>query len=275
MSDIEIGVNLVYVTGEGKSFREGIRIAAELGYKYVEPCVAPSYDLLALAGYYHMLPMEDDPLEVKEWLDELGLKPSAVSSHTMLMRPEVSIPYLTKAIRYAHELGAPVVTTDEGVKPDGMSDDEAFQIMGYTVRQVTRVAERHGIKIGLEPHQQYSVRKETFLRLLGLSDSPAWQVNFDTGNYYLGGQDDPYEMLETVADRVCHLHAKDISIQQSDSERGEVTGTSVGCACGDGVIDWSRVIEIMRKRQFQGVLCVECGTIDEARRSQKYLAGLV
>ena len=275
MSDIEIGVNLVYVTGEGKSFREGIRIAAEQGYQYVEPCVAPSYDLLALAGYYHMLPMEDDPLEVKEWLDELGLKPSAVSSHTMFMRPEVSIPYLSKAIRYAADLGAPVVTTDEGAKPEWMSDDEAFQLMGYTVRQVTKVAERHGIKLGLEPHQQYSVKRDTFLRLLELSDSPSWQVNFDTGNYYLGGHDDPYEMLETVADRVCHLHAKDISVQQSDSERGEVTGTSVGCACGDGVIDWPRVLDIVRRHNFKGVLCVECGTIDEAKRSLEYLSGIL
>ena len=33
------------------------------------------------------------------------------------------------------------------------------------------------------------------------------------------------------------MHAKDIAIEQSDAERGKVTGTPVGCACGDGVID--------------------------------------
>ena len=80
--------------------------------------MAPGYDLIALGGYYHTLSMEDDPLEVKGWMDELGLKPSAVSAHSPLMRPEVSVPYLTQAIRYASDLGAPVVTTDEGTKPD-------------------------------------------------------------------------------------------------------------------------------------------------------------
>ena len=275
MSDIHVGLNLVFVGHAEKSFIEGINLAAKFGYKYVEPCVATGYDLLALAGYYHMLSMEDDPLEVKELLDERGLKPSAVSAHTMLMRPEVGIPYLTKAIRYASDIGAPVVNTDEGVKPDWMSDDEAFDIMRYTVRQVMKTAERYGIKVGLEPHQVYTVRKDTFTRMLDLSDSPCWQVNFDTGNYYLGGNDDPYEMLEQVADRVCHMHAKDISIQQSDSERGEVTGTPVGCACGEGVIDWPRVIDIMRRRNFQGVLCVECGEIDQAERSIKYLEGIL
>lgn len=275
MGDIQVGLNLVYVGTACKSFREGIEMAAGFGYKYVEPCVAPSYDLLALAGYYHMLSMEDDPREVKEWMDELGLKPSAISAHTPLMRPEVSIPYLTKAIRYASDVGAPVVTTDEGAKPQWMSHNEAFDIMRYTVRQVMNVAERYDVKVGLEPHQQYTVVKDTFLRILELSDSPCWGVNWDTGNYYLGGKDDPYEMLEIVADRVCHMHAKDISIQQSDDERGAVTGTAVGCACGEGVVDWPKVIDVMRRHNFEGVLCVECGTIDQAEQSLGYLEGIL
>jgi hypothetical protein len=38
------------------------------------------------------------------------------------------------------------------------------------------------------------------------------------------------------AKRVGHLHAKGISVQHAPVERGEVTGTPVGCACGDGVV---------------------------------------
>jgi hypothetical protein len=34
------------------------------------------------------------------------------------------------------------------------------------------------------------------------------------------------------------VHAKDISVEPSRAERGKVTGTPLGCACGDGVIDW-------------------------------------
>ncbi len=272
---MDIGVNLEFIRSSEKSFHEGVKTAARLGYRYVEPCVATGYDLLALAGYYHMLSMEDDPLEVKQWLDQLGLKASAVSAHAPLMRPEVSVPFLTKAIRYASDLGAPVVTTDEGIKPDWMSDDEAFQIMRYTIRQVMATAERYGIVVGLEPHQQYTVRQETFLRILGLSASPCWKVNWDTGNIYLGGKADPYEMLEAVADRLCHLHAKDISLGQGQPARGEVTGTPVGCACGEGVVDWPRVLRILKQHNFQGVLSVECGTVDQADRSLKYLRNLL
>ena len=57
-----------------------------------------------------------------------------------------------------------------------------------------------------------------------------------------------------------HVHAKDITVEHADAERGKVTGTPVGCACGDGVIDWQRVIAILRGAGFSGVLSVECGT---------------
>lgn len=275
MSDIEIGANLEFFRSSEKSFHEGIKTAARLGYKYCEPCVGTGYDLLALAGYYHTLSMQDDPLEVKGWMDELGIKASAISAHSPLMRPEVSIPYLTQAIRYASDIGAPVVTTDEGSKPEWMSDEEAFGIMRYTIGQVMRTAERYGVKVGLEPHRPYTVRKKTYVRILELSDSPCWGVNWDPGNFYLGGQDDGYETFEAVADRLFHIHGKDISIQQSESERGVVTGTPVGCACGEGVIDWPRVVGIARRHGFHGVISVECGTVDQAERSLKYLRGVI
>jgi sugar phosphate isomerase/epimerase len=54
-----------------------------------------------------------------------------------------------------------------------------------------------------------------------------------------------------------------------------VTGTAVGCACGDGVIDWRRVIEIIRRAPRDIVMSVECGSIDEAARSVKHLRSLL
>jgi len=275
MSDIAIGINLEFVRSADKPFREGIRIAADQGYGFVEPCVSTGYDLLAIAGYYHMLSVEDDPLEVKGWLDALGLRCSALSGHSALMRPEVGVPYLTQAIRYAADVGAPIVNTDEGPKPEWMSDDQAFEVMRYSLHQILAVAERHGVDIGIEPHQVYTVRSETLRRLLALSDSPRLKVNWDTGNIFLGGKEDPYEMLEAFADRVAHVHAKDISFEQSAAERGEVTGTATGCACGDGAVDYPRVVEILRRHGFSGVFSVECGTIEQAERSLKYLQCVV
>jgi sugar phosphate isomerase/epimerase len=130
------------------------------------------------------------------------------------------------------------------------------------------------VAIGLECHQQYSRTPEGLDRIHGLVDNPAVGINYDTGNAYLCGQD-PIAWLERVAGRLVHLHAKDISVQQGSAERGKVTGTPVGCACGDGVIDWNRVIEICRRAPRDIVLSVECGTIEQAERSIEHLRPLL
>jgi sugar phosphate isomerase/epimerase len=109
------------------------------------------------------------------------------------------------------------------------------------------------------------------MKIVRLVESPWIAVNWDTGNSYLAGLEDPYEGLMKVRDHVRHVHAKDISIEHADAERGKVTGTPVGCACGEGVVDWERVFEILEPLGREIFLSVECGTIDQAERSLKYL----
>jgi len=225
--------------------------------------------------YFHTVSMFDDPYRIKDACDKAGLKISALQAHGPLGRPEVHGEYLKMAIRVAAEIGAPVVNTDEGIKAKWTTEEEDHVLMKYTLTEAAFVAERRGVKIGLECHAQYSKTPDGLDRIYNLVDSPAIGINLDTGNAYLAGQD-VYAWLERVAERLVHLHAKDISVEHSEAERGKVTGTPVGCACGDGVIDWTRVIEIIRKKTPRDiVLSVECGTPDQAERSLKHLKTLV
>ncbi len=271
---IEVGVNMEFIRHEDKPFAAGVERAARLGFKYVEPMVHNGRELLSEAGYFHSVSMDDDPLEIKDILDRYGVKASGLSAHSPLMRPEVSVPYLQKAIRFAAAIGAPVINTDEGIRPAWVGPDLAWPVMTYTLRTVLRIAERYGVYVGIEPHQSISKTTEGLLRIGSLVDSPFLQFNYDTGNAYLGGED-PYEGLRAVTGRLIHVHAKDITIQHADAERGKVTGTPVGCACGDGVIDWARVIRILREAGFSGVLSCECGTSDQAARSLAHLNALL
>jgi len=147
--------------------------------------------------------------------------------------------------------------------------------MRYTLQKAALVAERHGVYVCIEPHGVYTKTSEGLLRIVDLVPSPWIQVNWDTGNAYLAGVEDPYEALERAVSRVFHVHAKDISLEHSERERGKVTGTPVGCACGDGVVDWERVLHILDPLDRELTLSVECGTIDEAERSLAYLDELV
>ena len=270
MGKVSIGINLEFVRHADKPFEWAVAKAAELGYEYVEPMVHWGRELLSEAGYFHSVSMLDDPLRVRRACQKAGVKLSALSAHTPLCRPEVATEYLKQAVRYAAECGAPVVNTDEGPKQPWTSVEEDHVLMRYTLTEAVKVAEPRGILIGIEPHQQYSRSPEGLDRIVGLVPSRAVGVNFDTGNSYLGGQD-PIRWLRRVARRLVHVHAKDISVQQSGAERGKVTGTPVGCACGEGVIDWPAVVNVCRRQKRDLVLSVECGTIDQAAKSIEYL----
>lgn len=274
MANVYIGVNNEFVRYKDKNFEFACQKAAELGYEYVEPMVHWGRELLSEAGYFHSVSMLDDPLRLKDACDAAGVKMSALSAHCPLTKPEIGVEYLKQAVRYAAECGAPVVNTDEGPKQPWTTEEEDFVLTRYTLTEAAKLAERRGILIGLEPHQQYSKTPENLDRICSLVDSPAIGINFDTGNAYLSGAD-PIKWLEHVADRLVHLHAKDISVQQSADERGKVTGTPVGCACGEGVIDWKAVIAICKKAPRDIVMSVECGTIEQAEKSIRYLKSLL
>jgi len=274
MGKIGLGINLEFIRHHDKPFEWGVHKAAELGYDYVEPMVHWGRELLSEAGYFHSVSMLDDPLRLRRAAAQTGVKLSGLSTHTPLCKPEVSLEYLKQAIRFAAECGAPVVNTDEGPKPAWTTVEEDHTLMRYTLMEAAKLAEPRGILIGLEPHQQYSKQPAGLDRIAKLVKSSAIGINFDTGNAYLSGQD-PYRWLAKVLPRLVHLHAKDISVQQSTSERGKVTGTPVGCACGDGVIDWARVIQICRKAKRDIVFSVECGTVEQAERSIQHLKTLL
>lgn len=274
MTDIHLGINLEFVRHADKPFEWAVQKAAELGYTHVEPMVHWGRELLSEAGYFHSVSMLDDPLRIKRACDKFGVKLSGLSTHTPLTKPDIAVEYLTQAIRFAAECGAPIVNTDEGPKQPWTTKAEDFVLMKYTLQQAALVAEPRGILIGLECHQQYSRTPEGLDRIYSLVKSPSIGINFDTGNAYLCGHD-PIAWLERVRTRLVHLHAKDISIEQGSSERGKVTGTPVGCACGDGVIDWTRVIRICRKAKRDIVLSVECGTVQQAERSSAKLRKLL
>lgn len=274
-SMIKLGINMEFVRSHDMSFENGVKRAAEIGYEYCEPMVHWGRELLSEAGYFHSVSMYNDPLLIKEICDSNKIKISGFSSHTPLCKPEIGVEYLKQAIRFASEIGVSVVNTDEGPKPEWTTKEMDYNLMKYTLTEAAKVAERHKVFIGLEPHSQYSKTPEGLDSIYDLVKSPFIGINFDTGNSYLAGGSDVYEWLERVKNRLVHLHAKDISMEQSNAERGKVAGTPVGCACGDGVVDWKRVVDIVKSTGKNIVFSVECGTIDQAIRSFKHLSGLI
>jgi len=266
-----VGINLEYVRHSDKSLAFGIRRAGQIGYKWVEPCFLDGRCLLSNAGYCHVTSMDTDPQVIKAMCAEAGVRISGLSSHSDLLNPEYGVLYARRGIRYARALGVNIVQITEDMYPPKWIDEvEAYNIMRITLKAIAQTCEENGVYIAVEQHGPYTAKIDRMERILSLVDSPWIRCNYDCGNTFLAGSD-PYEMLEAVIDKVVHVHAKDISVKQAEAERGKVTGTAVGCACGDGVIDWKKLVGRLKKAGYKGVLSVECGTEEEAVRSLAHL----
>ena len=275
MARFKITLNMEFVRSADKGFEDGVKIAAELGYKHVEPMVHTGWELLSEASYFHSYSMENDNLLMKEICAKYGVQVSSLSAHSPLMKPEAAIPRLVRSIELAQACGCKYVNTDEGIRPEWMGEAFAHEVMKYSLQRAVICAARHKVFLCIEPHGEFSRVSKGLQKIVRLVKSPWIQVNWDTGNSYIAGKEDPYKGLEAVRDYVYHVHAKDIDMKQSASERGKVTGTPVGCACGDGVVDWERVLKILSSLDREIFLSVECGTIEQADRSIRFLRKLL
>jgi sugar phosphate isomerase/epimerase len=278
---MQAGINLEFARSEGLSLDEALGKAAAVGYRDVEPyvysrvCVPINSHLLleSVTPYHHVNIDDVDAARLNRLRKDLGLQFSALDAHTALLLPQVGVPYVRRAIEFAAEVEAPVVMSDEGPVPEEwMSLGQGFDILCVSLEAILPYARSHGVQFALELHNALTARPDMLHTLLARFGKDGLGVNFDTGNSFLAGND-PVDYLRGVAESVVHVHVKDIPASQL-GERGKVTGTRVGVAAGDGVVDLPGVVGVLAAAGYQGVLSVECDTLDQATRSLPYLRRL-
>jgi sugar phosphate isomerase/epimerase len=215
-------------------------------------------------GYQPHIALWQDPLAVRKKAARYGIQFSQLDAAFPLSIPEgatLGVEYILHSIRWASLAGCPRVdTTDDRLRPTGMTDREAIDHMRRIYRQILPVAESYGITINVEPHGYYTTKPEFMAEILGFCDSPFLRMNMDTGNTFIAGQD-PVAFLGHFKDKVNHVHIKDVSASLAANMRGELTGIAVSqCAIGDGVNaeNIRRCVAILNQSGFNGVASLEC-----------------
>jgi inosose dehydratase len=85
---------------------------------------------------------------------------------------------------------------------------------------------------------------------------------FDSGHAYFGGGD-PLAILTRHIDRVCHVHCKDVRpsiIRHARNRQWSFLDSvlnGVFTVPGDGAIDFSAIVGVLRKHGYRGWLVVE------------------
>jgi sugar phosphate isomerase/epimerase len=129
---------------------------------------------------------------------------------------------------------------NRGIEPplEGHTDEEAFGWVIEAIEKCLPRAEECGVVLGLENHWGLGLTPEGVLRIVEALDSPWLQVTLDTGNFL----EDPYDRLDTLADRAVLLQAK--------TYYGGGKWYTLD-------LDYPRIAEIMRKHDYRGYVSLE------------------
>jgi len=246
------------------NFEQCLKWARDHEVHFIECGLIDGVSWLHGLGYQPHVALYEDPALLRRKMDGYGVRFSQVDAAYPLSGPDgplYGVPYVMKSIRWAKLAGCPRVDTTDGMhRPEGLTDEEAMDMMKRSYGQIIEVAEGHEIIVNIEPHGYFTTNPDMVAKMLDFCDSPYLRMNMDTGNTFIAGQD-PVAFLERFVDKVTHVHVKDVSESLAAASRGDQTGIAVSqCAIGDGVnADNIRgCLKVLRDSGYHGVLSMEC-----------------
>ena len=256
--------------------REALERIRRAGYEYIETQATGPWCPHVDAG-------KDDPQKFRELIGSFGFKgvTGIWSRHGAIIPNAKSVEGITRTIRWAKEAGIPIVHAGDGRKPDAMSEADAMKVLGERLAAILEVAEECRVYLAIEPHGTYSLTADGLKKILALSPSKWLGINYDTANVHratyvetvdgaykwvpFGKRQDEVATLKEVADRVVHVHVKDVK----------------GATCvalGEGSVNVRGCIDCLKSRGYAGVLSLETegdGEIEDMQRlivaSRRYL----
>ncbi len=279
---IELGLHTDNWRPLSGSFHTAIDAAVKYDIKHVEFAVIHGQYFINAMGYDPAVSMQSNPRALKRYLDERGIQVSQIDGSYPLMGPDgatFGVQYCQQAIRFAAEVGCPMVDTVDGAfEIEGFTVDEVFKITCDNYQKCLSWAEDYDVIINVETHGPYTSNPEFMQKLFDHFDSRHLRFNFDTGNTFIAGRD-PLEYLKIFRKYLTHCHIKDVSPQLAAAVRGEETGiacSEVPIGGGANAENIKSCIEYLQETDWDGVVSIEChGSDENIKKSVEFLRGLL
>ena len=236
----------------------------------------------------HVNVEQDDPENLVKLKNKYGFKEitGLWSLNGNIISNPLAVESGIRSIEWAAAAGIPVLHTGDGKKPDDMSDEEAYKVLEEKLSAILEAAKKNNVTVAIEPHGTFSLTSKGLKRILTLGDPKYLAINYDACNIFRAsyvesgngksgwmcadGKEDELAVLQEVADRVVHCHAKDLNTE----------GKCV--AVGTGVVNVKGCVEYLKSIGYQGVVSVETEggyDFDEvcklAKDSYDYLKALI
>lgn len=138
--------------------------------------------------------------------------------------------------------------------------DHEWQVLATTLSRMAAAAAERGLVATLHPHVGTMIETPADIeRLLNTSDVP---LCLDTGHVAVGGGD-PAALAEGAADRIRHVHLKDVDLEVASRLRAGEIGYREAVAgglyrpLGEGDIDVRRIIDSLERAGYRGWYVLE------------------
>jgi sugar phosphate isomerase/epimerase len=261
------------------SLEEVVGVAAAEGYDCVElMCWPRGQAERRYAGVTHVDVTgmgEEEARKVRETVDGAGVRISALGYYPNLLTPdgaeaERGQSHLREVIRAAALLGVGV-NTFVGRDWSRSVEDNWPRFLEVWVPLI-RYAEEEGVRVGIENCPMLFTRDEwpggknlaispaIWRRMFEEVPSDHFGLNYDP-SHLVWQQMDYLKPLRDFADRIFHVHAKDVRM---DRERLDEVGIlahpndyHTPKLPGLGEVDWGRFFSVLGDTGYRGAVCVE------------------
>jgi len=242
----------------GLSLPEVMRIAAETGYKYIEPMMRD--DLIPL--YTAPRANKDTIAQYKGALRETGVQVASLPAIYKWSWPneeerQAAVYYWKKAIQVAVEMECKTMNTEFSGRPERQEASEAS--FWRSMEELLPLFEKEGITLHIEPHPDDWVESNNAaVDIIRAIDSPNIRYLYCAPHtFHMGG--DLEGMIRYAAPVVGHVHVADtFDYRQPVRYIVQPAGTAFRVhqhlKIGQGDIDWDVFFKTLRVIGFDGIM---------------------
>jgi inosose dehydratase len=262
-----------------------------------EQCVSE----MALAGYQgcsvgHKYPVETDVLHRELELRGLAVSEPWVSTYfTIADMEEHTLSTFHQQLEFIRAMGGTDMVVAEfgaAVNPLPVAvfanrpvfDDDRWQRLTQGLNRLGELARSEGMGLCYHHHMGTGVMTRAEVdRLMTETDPELVGLLLDTGHLAFAG-DDPLDAARTYAERIRHVHLKDVRpevIERVHAESlsfADAIEAGVFTVPGDGVIDFVPILEALGRADYGGWLIVEAeqdpakaNPLEYAMKGRRYL----
>lgn len=206
------------------------------------------------------------PSAQRELLNQHGLRAVGAFCLVVLHDPRLDVDRVAGEILDAFEvLGAQmiVLSSDSGAegydhKPE--LDEDGWKTLLANIARIHSLAAERGVTACLHPHVGTMVEsRDEVTQFLDKSDVP---ICLDAGHLMVGGTD-PVELARQAADRVAHVHLKDVNLPVLETVRSGERSYTEGVAAhmysvlGEGDLDLYGLVRALEDAGYGGLYVPE------------------